>query len=684
LNGRFVLVDLGAAKLMTGTALGQTGTVIGSAEYVAPEQLRGKAIFASDLYSLGATCVTLLTGMSPFSLFDTSTGSWEWRDYLVQNPVSDSLGQVLDRLLIGPTKQRYGSVDQVLEDLIVKKPELVKGDAIDPRQRARLLETEDPKSKVFLATTIEPWWQRKDLLEAELEIENQPPGEVVGRGDDRKNTPPLDSWWWRQKELSEADAWGQAEVGIETTQPGKVVERRGDRQNTKPLTSVILFLLGVSVAFLSPIGATVIANLNSTPAPEEPPAIDLTGVTPLANIIKPTYSNHIKPVKVFRNIPPFKTVAQTDAGNTLVTGLLSSNGKINLNFLEISSGKTSSVNFQAGLDVKEADYSISVLEDNIFLRASDNVFVRSSSGQTNYQIQLQVFNLKSRSFIYSFAENVGFIFSNPDVNPGLSNISYSLTTNLLKISDNKIVKRKVKLPSTYDRSALSQDVLSPDEKNIFTWNRDYSSQTGSSSIINWSLETGKFKSRLMIPSLISSSNPPQLMRVSQYAGNQFLVATGFGMSLDAGADRRKVLAYLPDFYKDKDTQVIGKKFYGYHNEAIYVFDIAQEKLKYFIPRVGGTVGLAVSSDAKTMVTVENSTEGADSKLMIWDLPTGRLIRSIDTHFSLNYDGIKIFFTSDSKSLIVAAPDITFGDQQLQKSADTPDISIWNVNQLRNP
>ena len=117
LNGRFVLVDLGAAKLMTGTALGQTGTVIGSAEYVAPEQLRGKAIFASDLYSLGATCVTLLTGMSPFSLFDTSTGSWEWRDYLVQNPVSDSFGTVLDRLLIGPTKQRYEFADEVLEDL---------------------------------------------------------------------------------------------------------------------------------------------------------------------------------------------------------------------------------------------------------------------------------------------------------------------------------------------------------------------------------------------------------------------------------------------------------------------------------------------------------------------------------------------------------------------------------------
>jgi Ca-activated chloride channel family protein len=133
-NGRFVLVDLGAAKLMTRTALGQTGTVIGSAEYVAPEQLRGKAIFASDLYSLGATCITLLTGMSPFTLFDTSTGRWEWRDCLAQ-PVDDRLGDLLDGLLEGPTKLRYGSADSVLRDLDVVLGRQVEAQQIDPWQR---------------------------------------------------------------------------------------------------------------------------------------------------------------------------------------------------------------------------------------------------------------------------------------------------------------------------------------------------------------------------------------------------------------------------------------------------------------------------------------------------------------------------------------------------------------------
>lgn len=115
-KSQLVLVDFGAAKFTTGTALIQTGTTIGSAEYTAPEQIRGKAVFASDLYSLGVTCIHLLTQISPFDLFDSSEDTWVWRDYL-RTPVSDSLGKVLDKLLQSATKRRYQSVDEVLSDL---------------------------------------------------------------------------------------------------------------------------------------------------------------------------------------------------------------------------------------------------------------------------------------------------------------------------------------------------------------------------------------------------------------------------------------------------------------------------------------------------------------------------------------------------------------------------------------
>jgi serine/threonine protein kinase len=113
---KLYLVDLGAAKTATGTALARTGTVIGSAEYVAPEQSRGRAIFASDLYSLGATCITLLTNLSPFDLYDMTEDRWIWQDYL-SHPVSDHLAHVLNRLLENATNRRYESAAAVLDAL---------------------------------------------------------------------------------------------------------------------------------------------------------------------------------------------------------------------------------------------------------------------------------------------------------------------------------------------------------------------------------------------------------------------------------------------------------------------------------------------------------------------------------------------------------------------------------------
>ncbi|MEX0271873.1 protein kinase [Leptolyngbyaceae cyanobacterium UHCC 1019] len=109
------LVDLGAAKQTTGTALAQTGTVIGSAEYVSPEQSHGKAVFASDIYSLGATCIHLLTGMSPFDLYNSHEGLWVWQEYLPQ-PVSRSLASVLNKMLSDAPSKRYASAIQVSAD----------------------------------------------------------------------------------------------------------------------------------------------------------------------------------------------------------------------------------------------------------------------------------------------------------------------------------------------------------------------------------------------------------------------------------------------------------------------------------------------------------------------------------------------------------------------------------------
>ena len=122
-DGKIFLVDFGAAKFVTGTALIKTGTSIGTPEYIAPEQIRGKAIFASDLYSLGVTCLYLLTQVSPFELFDIGENKWVWRDYLNKNNITQELGRILDKLIENAVNKRYHSASEVLQDLLTSNQE---------------------------------------------------------------------------------------------------------------------------------------------------------------------------------------------------------------------------------------------------------------------------------------------------------------------------------------------------------------------------------------------------------------------------------------------------------------------------------------------------------------------------------------------------------------------------------
>ncbi|MBE9071047.1 GUN4 domain-containing protein [Microcystis sp. LEGE 08355] len=117
-----VLVDFGASRVVTPLNRSVTGTVIGSAEYVAPEQANGKANNPSDLYSLGVTCIYLLTQISPFDLFDTSDHEWIWRQFLVNNNVRDDLGRILDKMIEFGTRKRYQSAREILQDLTGQSP----------------------------------------------------------------------------------------------------------------------------------------------------------------------------------------------------------------------------------------------------------------------------------------------------------------------------------------------------------------------------------------------------------------------------------------------------------------------------------------------------------------------------------------------------------------------------------
>ncbi|MEH1936107.1 MAG: serine/threonine-protein kinase [Nostoc sp.] len=113
-KGDFVIVDFSTAKIVTEIDRLTSETSIGSPEYAAPEQAKGKAVFASDLYSLGVSCIYLLTQIPPFDLFDIANDCWVWRDYLTSR-ISDRLAQILHKLLQNAVNRRFQSADEVMQ-----------------------------------------------------------------------------------------------------------------------------------------------------------------------------------------------------------------------------------------------------------------------------------------------------------------------------------------------------------------------------------------------------------------------------------------------------------------------------------------------------------------------------------------------------------------------------------------
>jgi serine/threonine protein kinase, bacterial len=115
-----VLIDFGSVKEIAATLVSrysnaEIATRIGKQGYAPDEQmLRGKVSPASDLYAVGATALTLLTGRDASTLYSPAEATWEWRKYVQLSP---EFGAIIDRLLQHNPQDRYQSASQVLVGL---------------------------------------------------------------------------------------------------------------------------------------------------------------------------------------------------------------------------------------------------------------------------------------------------------------------------------------------------------------------------------------------------------------------------------------------------------------------------------------------------------------------------------------------------------------------------------------
>ncbi len=118
LDGKTILIDFGCVKIAANAvskSTGQSMTLIGKKGYSPDEQIhRGQAFPCSDIYSLAATAIVLLTGKQPDELYDSHQGKWHWESEV---RVSSSLKKVLNKMLAYKPCDRYQSADRVRQVL---------------------------------------------------------------------------------------------------------------------------------------------------------------------------------------------------------------------------------------------------------------------------------------------------------------------------------------------------------------------------------------------------------------------------------------------------------------------------------------------------------------------------------------------------------------------------------------
>lgn len=119
-NGKPVLIDFGAVKetiAIGGNFRGKTthSIVLGTPGFMSPEQVTGRLIYASDIYSLGITAIYLLTGKSQELEIDPETDEILWQQHALN--VSPSLVAVLSKAIQYHPRDRYTTARKMLDAL---------------------------------------------------------------------------------------------------------------------------------------------------------------------------------------------------------------------------------------------------------------------------------------------------------------------------------------------------------------------------------------------------------------------------------------------------------------------------------------------------------------------------------------------------------------------------------------
>jgi serine/threonine protein kinase len=119
------VADFGTSRFLEIAAHGTT--VIGSPPYMAPEQFQGKAVFASDIYSLGVTMYQMMTGVlpydtpSPADLERLMKGELLTAPRLKNSKIPKSINDIVLKAMAPEIHARYQRAGELLDDVLAAR-----------------------------------------------------------------------------------------------------------------------------------------------------------------------------------------------------------------------------------------------------------------------------------------------------------------------------------------------------------------------------------------------------------------------------------------------------------------------------------------------------------------------------------------------------------------------------------